>query len=134
MYLACKHGVRHLLEEGGGAVVMTASPCGIKGFCFREHAYSASKGGVMALMKVMALDYAERNIRVNAVIPGLIDTAMNAKVMADPELLERWTSTIPIKRAGDPAEVAAVILYLASDDAQYVVGSAFAVDGGQTAG
>lgn len=134
MYLACKHGVRYLLEEGGGAVVMTASPCGIKGFCFREHAYSASKGGVMALMKVMALDYAQHNIRVNAVVPGLIDTAMNTKVMADPELLERWTATIPIKRAGNPEEVAAVILYLASDDAQYVVGSAFAVDGGQTAG
>ena len=58
----------------------------------------------------------------------------NAKVMADPELLERWTATIPIKRAGNPEEVAAVILYLASDDAQYVVGAAFAVDGGQTAG
>lgn len=133
-YLACKHGVRYLLEEGGGAVVMTASPCGLKGFCFREHAYSASKGGVMALMKVMALDYAPHNVRVNAVIPGFIDTPMNAHVMSDQPLLETWTSTIPIKRVGTAEETAAVILFLASDEASYVVGSAFAVDGGQMAG
>jgi NAD(P)-dependent dehydrogenase (short-subunit alcohol dehydrogenase family) len=133
-YLACKHGIRYLLEEGGGAVVMTASPCGLKGFCFREHAYSASKGGVMALMKVMALDYAPHNIRVNAVVPGFIDTPMNAHVMSDAPLLETWTSTIPIKRVGTAEETAAVILFLASDEASYVVGSAFAVDGGQMAG
>jgi NAD(P)-dependent dehydrogenase (short-subunit alcohol dehydrogenase family) len=133
-YLACKHGIRHLLEEGGGAVVMTGSPCGLKGFCFREHAYSASKGGVMALMKVMALDYAPHNIRVNACIPGFIDTPMNAHVMSDQPLLETWTSTIPIKRVGSAEETAAVILFLASDEASYVVGSAFVVDGGQMAG
>jgi NAD(P)-dependent dehydrogenase (short-subunit alcohol dehydrogenase family) len=133
-YLACKHGVRYLLEEGGGAVVMTASPCGQKGFCFREHAYSASKGGVMSLMKVMALDYAPHNIRVNAVIPGFIDTPMNAHVMGDQALLESWTATIPIRRVGTADETAAVILFLASDEASYVVGSAFAVDGGQMAG
>ncbi len=133
-YLACKHGIRYLLEEGGGAVVMTGSPCGLKGFCFREHAYSASKGGVMALMKVMALDYAPHNIRVNACIPGFIDTPINAHVMSDPPLLETWTSTIPIKRVGTAEETAAVILFLASDEASYVVGSAFVVDGGQIAG
>jgi NAD(P)-dependent dehydrogenase (short-subunit alcohol dehydrogenase family) len=113
---------------------MTASPCGERGFCFQEHAYSASKGGVMSLMKVMAIDYAPHNIRVNAVVPGFIDTPMNAHVMSDPELLAKWSATIPIKRPGTAEETAAVILFLASNEASYVVGSAFVVDGGQLAG
>lgn len=133
-FLTCKHGVRHLLASGGGAVVMTASPCGEKGFCFKEHAYTASKGGIMSLMRVMALDYAPHNIRVNACIPGFIDTPMNAHVMSDPEQLQFWSNTIPNKRPGTAEETAAVILFLASDEASYVLGAAYAVDGGQMAG
>lgn len=132
-FLTCKHGVRHLLEAGGGAVVMTASPCGERGFCFKEHAYSSSKGGIMSLMRVMALDYVPHNIRVNACIPGFIDTPMNAHVMSDPELLKMWSDTVPLKRPGAADEVASVILFLASEEASYVVGSAFVVDGGQLA-
>jgi NAD(P)-dependent dehydrogenase (short-subunit alcohol dehydrogenase family) len=133
-FLTCKHGIRHLLEGGGGAVVMVGSPCAARGFCFQEHAYSASKGGITALMQVMALDYAPHNIRVNACIPGFIDTTMNAHVMCDEDLLETWCATIPMKRPGKAEEVAAVILFLASDEASYVLGSAFVVDGGQLAG
>jgi len=107
-FLTCKFGIRHLLE-GGGAVVMVGSPCGEKGFCFKEHAYSASKGGIMSLMKVMAIDYAPYNIRVNACIPGFIDTPMNAYVMADPALLKTWSDTIPMKRPVASEETAAVI-------------------------
>jgi NAD(P)-dependent dehydrogenase (short-subunit alcohol dehydrogenase family) len=133
-FLTCKHGARHLLKGGGGAVVMISSPCALKGFCFKEHGYSASKGGILALMQVMALDYAPHNIRVNACIPGFIDTQMNAHVMSDPELTKFWSESIPMKRPGQPEEVAAIILFLASDEASYVCGSAFAVDGGQVAG
>lgn len=133
-FLACKHGVRHLLESGGGAVVMIGSPCAVRGFCFQEHAYTASKAGILALMQVMALDYAPHNIRVNACVPGFIDTPMNAHVMSDPELTEFWSQSIPMKRPGQPEEVAAIILFLASDEASYVLGSAFVVDGGQLAG
>jgi NAD(P)-dependent dehydrogenase (short-subunit alcohol dehydrogenase family) len=132
-FLTCKHGISHLLEGGGGTVVMVGSPCGVRGFCFQEHAYTASKGGIVALMQVMAVDYAPHNIRVNACIPGFIDTPMNAHVMADPELLETWSATIPNKRPGTAEEVAGVILFLASDEASYVLGSAFVVDGGQLA-
>lgn len=132
-FLTCKFGIRHLLEGGGGAVVMVGSPCGEKGFCFKEHAYSASKGGIMSLMKVMAIDYAPYKIRVNACIPGFIDTPMNAHVMVDPDLLKTWSDTIPMKRPGTSEETAAVILFLASDEASYVLGSAFVVDGGQIA-
>lgn len=131
-FLTCKHGVKHLMQnERGGAVVMVGSPCGERGFCFKEHAYTASKGGIMSLMRVMALDYAPYHIRVNACIPGFIDTPMNAHVMRDTELLDTWTATIPIKRVGTAEETAAVILFLASDEASYVLGSAFVVDGGQ---
>lgn len=132
-FLTCKHGVRHLLEAGGGAVVMTGSPCALRGFCFKEHAYSSSKGGILALMQVMALDYAPHHIRVNAVVPGFIDTPMNAHVMGDPEQLQYWSEPIPLKRPGKPEEVAAIILFLASDEASYVLGSAYHVDGGQLA-
>ena len=133
-FLTCKHGVKHLMQnEDGGTIVMVGSPCGEKGFCFKEHAYTASKGGIMSLMRVMALDYAPYNIRVNACIPGFIDTPMNAHVMVDPELLKTWTDTIPIKRVGTSEETAAVILFLASEEASYVLGSAFVVDGGQLA-
>jgi NAD(P)-dependent dehydrogenase (short-subunit alcohol dehydrogenase family) len=131
-FLACKHGIRHLLEAGGGAVVCVGSPCGIMGFCTNEPAYSASKAGVMAMARVMAADYVDHAIRVNVVIPGLIDTPMNDHVMKDPELREKWTSGIPMKRAGTAEETAAVILFLASDEASYVVGSSYVVDGGQT--
>jgi NAD(P)-dependent dehydrogenase (short-subunit alcohol dehydrogenase family) len=131
-FLACKHGVRHLLEGGGGAVVCVGSPCGIMGFCTDEPAYSASKAGVMAMARVMAADYVGHGIRVNVVIPGLIDTPMNDHVMRDPVLRERWTSGIPLKRAGTAEETAAVITFLASDEASYVVGSSYIVDGGQT--
>jgi NAD(P)-dependent dehydrogenase (short-subunit alcohol dehydrogenase family) len=133
-FLTCKHGTKHLLKSGGGAVVMVGSPCGGKGFCFYEHAYTASKGGILALMQVMALDYVRDNIRVNACIPGFIDTPMNAHVMNDPPLLEKWNATIPLRRPGTAEETAAVILFLASDEASYCVGSAFVVDGGQMAG
>lgn len=132
-FLVCKHGVRQLLGSGGGAVVMVGSPCGVRGFCFNEHAYSASKGAILSLMQVMAADYAHDHIRVNACIPGFIDTPMNAHVMSDRALLDQWCSTIPLRRPGTADEVAAVIAFLASDEASYVVGSAYVADGGQLA-
>lgn len=133
-FLVCKHGIRQLLKAGGGVVVMVGSPCGYRGFCFNEHAYTASKGAISALMRVMAIDYAKDNIRVNACIPGFIDTPMNAHVMGDPELLKYWSSSIPMQRPGTAEETAAIIAFLASDEASYVLGSAFVVDGGQLAG
>jgi NAD(P)-dependent dehydrogenase (short-subunit alcohol dehydrogenase family) len=102
------------------------------GICTNEPAYSASKAGVMAMARVMANDYVGSGIRVNTVIPGLIDTPMNDYVMRDAALLQQWTSGIPAKRAGTADETAAVILMLASDEASYVIGAAWAVDGGQT--
>ena len=130
-FLACKHGARHLLEAGGGAMVLLGSNCGFLGMATNEPAYSASKGGVFAMMRVMAIDYARHGIRVNMVLPGFIDTPMNGPVMADPKELAYWSDQIPIGRAGTSEECASAILWLASDEASYCIGTALTVDGGQ---
>lgn len=131
-FLTCKHGIKHLLAGGGGAVVCVGSNCGTLGMATNEPAYSASKGGVFAMMRVMAIDYAREGIRVNMVVPGFIDTPMNAPVMHDPNELQYWSNQIPIGRAGTADECAAAILWLASDEASYCVGTALVVDGGQS--
>jgi NAD(P)-dependent dehydrogenase (short-subunit alcohol dehydrogenase family) len=133
MFLTCKHGVRALLASGGGSVIVTGSPTGLYGGALGEHAYSASKAGCHGLARVMANEYARDNIRVNIVVPGFIDTPINAPVFADPAVVAEYCETIPLRRSGNPAEVAAMIVWLASDEASYAVGGYFVVDGGQTA-
>jgi NAD(P)-dependent dehydrogenase (short-subunit alcohol dehydrogenase family) len=130
---ASKHGIRALIRAGGGSLICTVSPCGVAGLCAPETAYSASKAGVVGLVRVMAADYASRGIRVNGVLPGFIDTPMNAPVMVDREQLAVWEDAIPIKRIGRADEVANMMLFLASDESSYAIGGIFTVDGGQTA-
>ncbi len=130
-FLACKHGARHLLASGGGAIVCIGSNCAYLGMATNEPAYSASKGGILAMMKVMAIDYARMNIRVNMVVPGFIDTPMNAPVMKDEKEAAYWGNQIPLGRAGTADECASAVLWLASAEASYCVGSMIVVDGGQ---
>ena len=131
VFLVCKHGLRALLANGGGAVVCTASPTGQYGCAPGYDAYSSSKAGVYGLVRVMAADYASAGIRVNGVIPGYSDTAMTSFV--DEEAHRDLLATIPLGRAGTAEEVAAVMLFLASDEASYVTGAVWAADGGVTA-
>lgn len=131
-FLTCKHGLKHLLATGGGAVVCVGSNTAYLGMATNESAYSASKGGVFAMMRAMAIDYARERIRVNMVVPGFIDTPMNDPVMRDIEDLRYWTDQIPLGRAGTAEECAAAILWLASDEASYCIGTALVVDGGQS--
>jgi NAD(P)-dependent dehydrogenase (short-subunit alcohol dehydrogenase family) len=133
VFLACKYGVRALLASGGGSVICTASPTSLYGLAPGFDAYSSSKAGVLGLVKVMANDYARAGVRVNAVIPGFTDTPLVRAVMEDDEEFRRLVGTIPMGRPGKPEEVAAVMVFLASDEASYVTGAAFAVDGGMTA-
>jgi 3-oxoacyl-[acyl-carrier protein] reductase len=133
VFLACKHGVRAILASGGGSVICTASPTSLYGLAPGFDAYSSSKAGVLGLVKVMANDYAKAGVRVNAVIPGFTDTPLVRAVMEDNEELRRLVGTIPMGRPGRAEEVAAVMVFLASDDASYVTGAAWAVDGGMTA-
>ena len=132
-FLTCKYGVPHLLAAGGGAIVTLGSNCGELGLAFNEPAYSASKGAIFAMMRVMANDYAQLNIRVNMVIPGFIDTPINEYAFKDPALVKYWSEPIPLKRPGTADEVASAILWLASDEASYCIGTALVVDGGQAA-
>lgn len=133
MFLTCKYGVRLLLEGGGGAVVLTGSPNGIYGMEVGCHAYSASKGGVHGLARVMANEYARQGIRVNVIIPGFIRTPLNQQTLQDPALMGEATGDIPMRRAGEPEEIAAAIAFLASSDASYAVGTMLTIDGGLTA-
>jgi NAD(P)-dependent dehydrogenase (short-subunit alcohol dehydrogenase family) len=131
-YLTAKHGIAALLG-GGGSVVFVASPAGLYGIARGLDAYSASKAGVAGLVRVLAADYAAEGIRVNGVLPGITETPMNHWWMDDPEQRAAIEASIPIGRAARPEEIAGAVVFLASDDASYVTGALWSVDGGLTA-
>lgn len=133
MFLTCKYGVRALQATGGGAVVITSSPTGTHGCAPTYTAYSASKAGTFGLMRLLAADYASKNIRVNAVLPGTTNSPLIASRMADPEAHAAFIARIPMGRVAEPHEIANVIAFLASDEASYVTGAAWYADGGLTA-
>jgi len=116
-----------------GAIVNVSSTAGIIGIVNRP-VYVASKHAVVGLTRQMAIDFAADNIRVNVVCPGMIFTPMTASYFEKPEDAERIAHSMPLGRAGKPEEIAAVILFLASDDASFVTGAVLAADGGFTAG
>lgn len=133
MFLTCKYGVRALLASGGGSVIITGSPTGLFGIADQEHAYSSSKAGCHGLARAMAAAYAQDNIRVNVVIPGFTQTPLTARIFTQPDRVAALCSAIPQRRPGQPGEVAAMMAWLASDDASYANGGFFTVDGGMTA-
>jgi NAD(P)-dependent dehydrogenase (short-subunit alcohol dehydrogenase family) len=131
MFLVAKHGIRALLRDGGGTVVLVCSPTGLYGCAPGFDAYSTSKAGVYGLVRVLASDYGADGIRVNGVLPGYTQTPMTAWVSAEEH--EALLETIPLRRAGEPGEVAEVIAFLASERAAYTTGAVWAADGGMTA-
>ena len=129
-FLTARHAIRAMLAAGrGGSVVCTSSPAAFVGFAGGGNAaYAASKGGISALVRSLALDYAPHGIRVNAVVPGPTDTQLLA---GDREqLIDRARREVPLGRLAAPAEVAEAVLWLWSDAASYVTGSHLVVDGG----
>ena len=134
VFLCMKYEIDIMLKHGGGAIVNTASGAGVLAIR-NQSSYCASKFGVVAISKVAALEYAERNIRVNAICPGIIDTPMIARYTGDTEEgRARVIAQEPIGRMGRPEEIAGTVLFLCSAAGAFVTGHAMVVDGGQTAG
>jgi NAD(P)-dependent dehydrogenase (short-subunit alcohol dehydrogenase family) len=130
-FFMARAAIRAMLGGRGGAIVNTASMFGLVGFPGHA-AYSAAKGGIVNLTRTLALEYAARGIRVNAVCPGVIRTALVKDNSAD--RMAMLESLHPMRRLGEAEEVARAICFLASDEASFVTGAMLAVDGGYTAG
>jgi NAD(P)-dependent dehydrogenase (short-subunit alcohol dehydrogenase family) len=132
IFLAMKYEIPAMVSAGGGAIVNTASVAGLVG----ERgigAYAASKHGVVGLTRTAALDYIGQGVRINAVCPGATRTRILANWFQDPKVESFILSRHPIGRIAEPEEIARAVLFLASDDASFIVGQALAVDGGLTA-
>ncbi|MGN7819191.1 SDR family oxidoreductase [Chitinophaga sp. 22536] len=130
VWLCMKHELSHMLQQGSGAIVNCASVAGLVGFPSLP-AYVASKHGVIGLTKTAALEYAKWGIRVNAVCPGVIKTPMIDRFTGNNKQAEQqFVDMEPVGRMGEPAEVAAAVIWLCSDAASFVTGAALPVDGG----
>ena len=136
MFLCCKYVIPEMIKAGKGSIVNIGSEAGITGFK-NQTAYDASKGGVVNMTRCLALDFAENNIRANCVCPGTTETPMVKKaieIAPDPAKARRSFEARPLLRLGRPEEIAAGILYLASDESLYATGAILSIDGGKTAG
>jgi NAD(P)-dependent dehydrogenase (short-subunit alcohol dehydrogenase family) len=130
VFLGMKYAIPEMMRRGGGSIVNNASVAGLVGYA-NAPAYCASKGGVIQLTKAAALEYAMQNVRVNAVCPGVIWTPMVERFTAGNAAARQAMEALePVGRLGSPEEVAALVLFLASDESSFVTGTALPVDGG----
>ena len=133
IFLVCKHAVPAMIEAGGGSIVNVASQLGHVGFPGRS-AYSATKGGTLSLTRVLALDHADQNIRVNSLSPGTIATQRGVKQYGSLQRMQELRAPLhPIGRVGTVEEVARAALFLVSDDSSFMTGADLLIDGGYTA-
>jgi NAD(P)-dependent dehydrogenase (short-subunit alcohol dehydrogenase family) len=131
VFLCCKHGIPHLLDNGGGSVINTASFVAVMGAATSQISYTASKGAVLALSRELGVEFARRRVRVNALCPGPVNTPLLQELFAkDPEKAARRLVHLPMGRFAEAREIANAALFLASDESSYVTASTFLVDGG----
>ena len=133
VFFGCKYGIPALRRAGGGAIVNTASFVAVLGAATPQVAYTASKGAVLALTRELAIVHARENIRINALCPGPLKTELLMKFLNTDEKKQRRLVHIPMGRFGEAKEIARAALFLVSDEASYVTGTQFLVDGGITA-
>jgi NAD(P)-dependent dehydrogenase (short-subunit alcohol dehydrogenase family) len=133
VYLGCKFGVPALRRAGGGSIINTASFVALLGAATPQVAYTASKGGVLSLTRELAVVHAREKIRVNALCPGPLRTELLMKILNTEEKRQRRLVHIPMGRFGEAKEIANAVLFLASDEASFITGSTFMVDGGISA-
>ncbi len=133
VFLGCRYGIPAMLANGGGSIINVASFVALMGAAAPQIAYTASKGGVLAMTREIAVEFARKGIRANALCPGPIETPLLADLLADPERRNRRLVHIPIGRFGKAEEIARAALFLASDDSSLMTGAALVVDGGITA-
>ena len=133
VFLGCKYGIPALQRAGGGSIINTASFVAFLGAATPQLAYTASKGGVLAMTRELAIIHARENIRVNALCPGPLRTELLMKFLNTEEKRQRRLVHIPMGRFGEAKEMAFSALFLASDESSYMTGAEFLVDGGITA-
>ena len=133
VFLGCKYGIPALKRAGGGSIINTASFVALLGAATPQIAYTASKGGVLAMTRELAVVHARENIRVNALCPGPLRTELLMKFLNTEEKKQRRLVHVPMGRFGEAKEMARAALYLASDESSYVTGTESMVDGGITA-
>ena len=133
VFLGCKHGIPALKRAGGGSIINTASFVALLGAATPQLAYTASKGGVLAMSRELAVIHAREGIRVNALCPGPLRTELLMKFLDTEEKKQRRLVHVPMGRFGEAREMAQAALYLASDESSFVTGTEFTVDGGITA-
>jgi NAD(P)-dependent dehydrogenase (short-subunit alcohol dehydrogenase family) len=133
VFLCCRYGIPAIRASGGGAIVNLASIVALVGSAYPQLAYTAAKGGVLAMTREMAIMYARESIRVNAVCPGPTATELVKTFLSDEEKWLKRRRYMPMGRLGQPEEIANVIAFLASEEASYMNGAAVAIDGGITA-
>lgn len=133
VWLGCRAGIPALRRAGGGSIINTASFVALLGAATPQIAYTASKGGVLAMTRELAVIHARENIRVNAICPGPLRTELLMAVLDTDEKKQRRLIHIPMGRFGEAVEIANGALYLASDESSFTTGSDFVIDGGITA-
>jgi NAD(P)-dependent dehydrogenase (short-subunit alcohol dehydrogenase family) len=132
VFLGCKYGIPALRRAGGGSVINTASVVAFMGSATAQLAYTASKGGVLAMTRELAVVHARENIRVNALCPGPLKTELLMQVLDSQEKRQRRLVHLPMGRFGEAGEIARAALYLAGDESSFVNGATFVVDGGMS--